>query len=180
MTPKIEAFVLHCGEMGSRWGFNRTIGQMMGLLLINEQALTANELAEQLNISRGNVSMGIKELHSWRLIQVQHKPGDRKEYYSPAGSIWDLANRVFEERRKREIDPTLSLLRDNLLDDAANEKEQYAQTKMHEIHDLLETTTFFASELQGMDASKLNTLMKLGAGVGKVLDMKDKFLKSGS
>ena len=72
MTPSIERFVMHCGEMGSRWGFNRTIGQMVGLLIVNDEPLTANELAEILNISRGNVSMGIKELQSWRLIQVKH------------------------------------------------------------------------------------------------------------
>lgn len=180
MSAKIEAFVMHCGEMGSRWGFNRTIGQMCGLLVISEQALTANELSEQLNISRGNVSMGIKELQSWRLIQVQHKPGDRKEYYKPAGSIWEMANRVFEERRKREIDPTLSMLRDSLLNEPANDDEVYAQDKMHEIHDLLENITFFAAELQGMNPDKLNTLMKLGSGIGKVLDMKDKFLKNGT
>ncbi len=180
MSSKVEAFVLHCGEMGSRWGFNRTIGQMYGLLTISEDALTANELSELLNISRGNVSMGIKELHSWRLIQVQHKPGDRKEYYKPAGSIWEMANRIFEERRKREIDPTLSLLRDNLLNEPANNEEVYAQDKMREIHDLLESITFFASELQTMNPDKLKTLLKLGSGVGKVLDMKDKFLKSGS
>ena len=92
---------MHCGEMGSRWGFNRTIGQMVGLLIIHENALTGAQISEALKISRGNVSMGIKELQSWRLIQVQHKPNDRKEYYRPAGSIWELAIRVFEERRKR-------------------------------------------------------------------------------
>jgi len=178
MTAKIESFVMHCGEMGSRWGFNRTVGQMYGLLIIHEEALSAVQISEALNISRGNVSMGIKELQSWRLVQVQHKPKDRKEYYSPAGSIWEMATRVFEERRKREVDPTLSLLRDNLLDEPGNQQEQYAQDKMHEIHDLLETITDWASELQNMSPDKLNTLMKLGAGVSKVIDMKDKFLKN--
>jgi len=152
---------------------------MYGLLIIHNESLTAVQMSEALNISRGNVSMGIKELQSWRLVQVQHKPKDRKEYYSPAGSIWEMATRVFEERRKREVDPTLSLLRDNLLDEPANSQEQYAQQKMHEIHDLLETITHWASELQSMSPDKLNTLMKLGAGVSKVIDMKDKFLKKG-
>lgn len=178
MTEKLEAFVMHCGEMGSRWGFNRTVGQMYGLLIISEEPLSAMEISEALKISRGNVSMGIKELQSWRLVQVHHKPKDRKEYYSPAGSIWDMAIRVFEERRKREVDPTLSLLRDNLLDEPANQQELYAQDKMREIHDLLETITEWASELQGLSPDKLNTLMKLGAGVSKVIDMKDKLLKN--
>jgi len=178
LTPKIESFVMHCGEMGSRWGFNRTVGQMYGLLIIHNEPLSAVVISEALNISRGNVSMGIKELQSWRLVQVQHKPKDRKEYYSPAGTIWEMATRVFEERRKREVDPTLSLLRDNLLDEPANPQEQFAQEKMHEIHDLLETITHWASELQSMSPDKLNTLMKLGASVSKVIDMKDRLLKS--
>ena len=177
MTPKLESFVMHCGEMGSRWGFNRTVGQMYALLLISEESLHAVQISELLNISRGNVSMGIKELQSWRLIQVQHKPKDRKEYYSPAGSIFDMALRVFEERRKREVDPTLSLLRDNLLDTPANQQEEYAQSKMHEIHDLLESLTTWAGELQGMSPEKLNTLMKLGSGVAKVIEFKDKLVK---
>jgi DNA-binding transcriptional regulator GbsR (MarR family) len=146
--------------------------------MISQEALSATQISETLNISRGNVSMGIKELQSWRLVQVKHKPKDRKEYYSPAGSIWEMAIRVFEERRKREVDPTLSLLRDNLLNEPANEQEQYAQVKMHEIHELLETITHWAGELQSMSPDKLNTLMKLGAGVSKVIDIKDKLLKS--
>jgi DNA-binding transcriptional regulator GbsR (MarR family) len=89
-----------------------------------------------------------------------------------------MATRVFEERRKREVDPTLSLLRDNLLDEPANPQEQYAQDQMHEIHDLLETMTHWAGELQSMSPDKLNTLMKLGSSVSKVIDMKDKFLKN--
>ncbi|ATD00954.1 GbsR/MarR family transcriptional regulator [Pseudoalteromonas spongiae] len=180
LTPKIESFVMHCGEMGSRWGFNRTIGQIMGLLLMSEEPLSAISLSETLNISRGNVSMAIKELQSWRLVSVIHKPGDRKDYYAPAGDIWELANRVFEERRKREMDPTLSLLRASIIDEPANAEEAYAQDKMSELHDLLETITVWASELQSMSPEKLTTLMKLGSGVVKVLDFKDKVLKSGN
>lgn len=178
ITKKIESFVMHCGEMGSRWGFNRTIGQMYGLLIIHQEPLSAVEISETLNISRGNVSMGIKELQSWRLVQVRHKPKDRKEYYCPAGSIWEMAIRVFEERRKREVDPTLSLLRDNLLEQPANQQEEYAQQQMKDIHDLLETATHWAAELQSMSPEKLNTLMKLGSGVSKVINLKDKLITS--
>lgn len=177
MTPMIETFVMHFGEMGSRWGFNRTVGQMYALLVITKDPISANQIAEALSISRGNVSMGLKELQSWQLIQVQHKPADRKDYFHTNGSIWDMANRVFEERRKREMDPTLSLLRDILLDTPANQEEQHAQKKLQEVHDLLEGITKWSSELQRLSPEKLDTLMKLGSGVGKVLDMKDKLLK---
>ena len=121
---------MHFGEMGNKWGFNRTVGQMYALLVISDAPLSANDIAELLSISRGNVSMGLKELQSWRLVQQFHKPGDRKDYFQALGSIWDMANRVFEERRKREIEPTLSLLRDILLDTPANKSEKYAQQRL--------------------------------------------------
>ena len=177
LSQKLENFVLHCGEMGSRWGFNRTIGQMVGLMVISEQPLSASEIAESLRISRGNVSMGIKELQSWQLVKVIHIPGDRKEYYAPNGSIWNLANKVFEERRKREIDPTLTLLRDSIIEPAESNEEAYAQEQMQQIHDLLETVTKWSAELQRLSPEQLQTLMKLGSSVSKVIDLKDKLLK---
>jgi DNA-binding transcriptional regulator GbsR (MarR family) len=176
LTPMLESFVMHFGEMGSRWGFNRTVGQIVALLVVSEEPITANDIADALRISRGNVSMGLKELQAWRLVQLQHKPGERKEYFQANGSIWDMANRVFEERRKREMDPTLSLLRDILLDKPANQQELHAQQKLQEVHDLLEGITKWSSELQRLSPEKLNALMKLGSGVGKVLDLKDKLL----
>ncbi|GAA0362492.1 GbsR/MarR family transcriptional regulator [Bowmanella denitrificans] len=176
LTPNLTSFVMHFGEMGSRWGFNRTVGQMYALLVISAEPLTANELAETLNISRGNVSMGLKELQSWQLVQVSHLPGDRKDYFRAIGSIWDMAKRVIEERRKREIDPTLSLLRDMLLDKPASAQEKHAQQRLQEIHDLLESVTNWTNELQRLSPDNLSTLLKLSSGVGKVLDMKDKFI----
>ncbi len=174
MTPLIESFVYHFGEMGSRWGFNRTVGQMYALIVLSEEPLNANDLSEALNISRGNVSMGLKELQSWRLVQEKRFPGDRKDYFLAAGSIFDMAIRVLEERRRREIDPTLSLLRDTMLEKPANDEEEYAQGKMREIHDLLEMSSDWADELLTMPPKTLQTLMRLGTGVGKVLDFADK------
>ena len=176
ISPLIQSFVLHFGEMGSRWGFNRTIGQLYALLLMTEKPLAAEDLAAALQISRGNVSMGLKELQSWRLIKVQHQPGDRKDYFCVDGSVWEMARRVVEERRKREVDPTLSLLRDILMRDAVTEEDQFAQHKIHEIHSLLELVSKWSKDLQGMQAENLATLMKLGAGVSKILDFKDKLL----
>ncbi len=176
LTSSTQSFVLHFGEMGSRWGVNRTVGQLYALLMVTERALTADELAQALNLSRGNVSMGLKELQSWRLVRVQHLPGDRKDYYVTDGDVWDMARKVLEERRKREIDPTLTLLRDLLMNEASNESDTYAQQKMREIHDLLEMVTAWSRELQEMKPEKLATLMKLGAGVSKVIDLKDRLL----
>ncbi|WP_136678824.1 GbsR/MarR family transcriptional regulator [Neptunomonas sp. XY-337] len=179
LTPQLEAFVFHFGEMGSRWGFNRTVGQMYALMVISPEPLNANQISEALSVSRGNVSMGIKELQSWQLIQQHHIPGDRKEYFSPKGSIWEMASTVFEERRKREVDPTLQLLRGALDTPPKDAAESYAQERMQEIHDLLESVTEWAGELQQMDPEKLRTLMRLGAGVTKVLSLKEQLLGKG-
>lgn len=174
MTPMMERFVFHFGEMGSRWGFNRTVGQMYGLIVLSETPLSANDIAEALGISRGNVSMGLKELQSWRLLKVHHVPGDRKEYFTPAGSILELARRVLEERVRREVEPTLTLLRDLLIETPANEAEAYAQTKMREIHDLLEVGMHWAKEIQALSIESVQTLLKLGTGVGKILEFAER------
>ncbi len=176
MTPLITSAVMHFGEMGSRWGLNRTVGQILALIVLHDKPLSAQEIADGLSISRGNTSMGLKELQAWRLIKQHIVPGERKEFFVPAGDIWTLATRVFEERRKREIDPTLSLLRDLLLDEPANSTESNAQKTLNEIHDLLESVTAWSQELQSLGPEKLDTLMKLGSGVGRVLELKDKLL----
>jgi DNA-binding transcriptional regulator GbsR (MarR family) len=175
LSPEIEPFVIHFGEMGSHWGFNRTVGQMFALLVLSEDALNADQLAESLGVSRGNVSMGLKELLSWRLIRTQPQPGDRKDYFRPNGSIWELAMQVLSERRKREVDPTLSVLRSQLMrvEDGNN---SFAHDKMQEIHDLLELFIGWFDDIHRMNPENLKTLLKLGSGVGKVLDMKDRLL----
>ena len=174
LSNSSEAFVLHFGEMGSRWGFNRTVGQIYALLVIHENPLNADQIGELLSISRSNVSMGIKELQSWRLVNLHHKPGDRKDYFSVSGSLWDMAKTVFEERSKRELDPTLSLLRSHLLETPKTDSEVYAHEKMQEIHDLLDLLNQWANSLNTLSPETLQSLMKLGSGVTKLLEFKHK------
>jgi len=174
LTPLIQTFVLHFGEMGSRWGINRTVGQIYALLYVAREPLNADEIAEALGFSRSNVSMGLKELESWRLTRVQHKPGDRREYFSAPEDIWAIFRTLAEERRKREIDPTLSMLRDALMENATGAEDQHAQKRMREMHDLIELTTNWFSEVQKLEPKSLVSLMKMGSRVQKFLDLKDK------
>ncbi len=174
LTPMIQSCVLHFGEMGSRWGINRTVGQMYALFVLTQQPLCADQVADSLGFSRSNVSMGIKELLSWDLIKLQHLPGERREFYSAPGDVWEIAKTLIEQRRKREIDPTLSTLRNLLLEAPANETEAYAQQRMRDMHELIEMLTIWTTEIQRMDAANLNKLSKLGSNIGKVLNMKDK------
>lgn len=177
LTPMIQSCILHFGEMGSRWGINRTVGQMYALLVLSKDPLCADDITETLGFSRSNVSMGIKELLSWELIKLQHLPGDRREFYSAPGDVWDIAKTLIEQRRKREIDPTLSTLRNLLIEAPANVEEEYAQQRMRDMHELIEMLTLWTSEIQRLDSNNLSKLLKLGSSIGKVLDMKDKWLK---
>ena len=176
ITPKLEAFISHFGEMGSRWGISRTVGQIYALLMMTERPLNADEIVDALGISRSNASMGIKELQSWRIIKHVHFQGDRKEYYSTPDDIWEIARIIFEERKKRELEPTLSMLRQEMMREPVSDEGRYAHQKMEEVHDLIETMTNWADELQRLSPSDLSKLMKLGSGVTKALTVKDKLI----
>ncbi len=127
LSSQSERFILHFGEMGSRWGVNRTVGQIYALLFIAQHPLHADEIAETLKFSRSNVSMGLKELQSWRLVRQANRVGDRRDYYESLGDVWEIFRVLMEEKRRREIDPTLSLLRDMLLEAPKSEAEAHAR-----------------------------------------------------
>jgi DNA-binding transcriptional regulator GbsR (MarR family) len=172
LSPLQQRFILHFGEMGSRWGINRTVGQMYALLYVVGKALNADEIAEHLSFSRSNVSMGLKELQAWRLVKLMHKPGDRREYFEPPKDIWDIFKALLEERRRREIEPTLSMLRDALLENPASEADRLAQERMREMYQLIES---WFDDVQRLSPETLASLMKMGSKVGKLLDIRDKF-----
>lgn len=174
MTPLVSSFVAHFGEMGSRWGINRTVGQIYALIFVSPQPLNADDIAEQLAFSRSNVSMGLKELQAWRLVKLRHQPGDRREYFEAPSDAWDVFRTLAEERRRREIEPTLSMLRTALLESPATEEDRIAQERMRSMHELIEMLTGWFDEVQAMDRETLEKLMRMGSRVQKLLDFTDK------
>lgn len=170
LSPLVRSFVAHFGEMGSRWGINRTVGQIYALIFVSPRALNADEIAEQLEFSRSNVSMGLKELQAWRLVNLRHLPADRREYFDAPSDAWDIFRTLAEERRRREIEPTLSMLRNALLETPATEEDRIALERMRGMHDLIELTTTWFDDVQRMDQQTLAKLMKMGAKVQKVLE----------
>ncbi|MCK7595640.1 GbsR/MarR family transcriptional regulator [Lysobacter sp. CAU 1642] len=180
MPPLTQRFVLHFGEMGSRWGINRTVGQIYALLFVSARPLNADEITEALQVSRSNVSMGIKELQSWRLVRLSHLPGDRRDYYSAPDDVWQIFKILAEERQRREIDPTLSMLRDAMLESPGNEEDRHAQERMRQMHELIEQLTDWFAEVRRLAPETLEQLMGLGAGAVKLLDFKDRLLRRGA
>lgn len=112
LSPASEKFILHWGEMGTRWGVNRSQGQIHALLYLADRPLHAEEIAETLSVARSNVSTGLKELQSWGLVRVTHLLGDRRDHFTGVQDVWEIFLLVLEGRRKREIDPTVSVMRE--------------------------------------------------------------------
>ncbi|MDO9005345.1 MAG: GbsR/MarR family transcriptional regulator [Aquabacterium sp.] len=178
LPPLNREFIAHFGEMGSKWGINRTVGQIYALIFISQRPLNADEIAEMLLFSRSNVSMGLKELQGWRLVQLRHQPGDRREYFEAPSDVWEIFRVLAEERRRREIEPTLSMLRNALLEKPTTEEERHAQERMREMHDLIARLMTWFDDVQRLTPETAQRLMDLGATVTKVLTLKDRITGS--
>ncbi len=152
LTPLVRSFVSHFGEMGSRWGINRTVGQIYALIYVSSRPLNADE----------------------RLVHLRHQPSDRREYFESPADAWEVFRTLAEERRRREIEPTLTMLRSALLEEPSTPEDRFAQARMKGMHDLIELTTSWFDDVQRMDAATLAQLMKMGSKVQRLLELKDK------
>lgn len=160
--------------MGSRWGINRTVGQVYALLYASDGPLSADEIVAALGVSRSNVSMSLKELQSWELVRLQHKPGDRREYFSTPEDIWQIVRTLAEQRRKREIDPTLSVLRSLIVTKPASPSDKHAQKRLRDMHDLIELLVQWADDVQKLKTKELVQLLKLGSKIAGLLELKNR------
>ena len=174
MSPLVATFVAHFGEMGSRWGINRTVGQIYALLFLSPEPLNADQIAETLEFSRSNVSMGLKELQAWRLVQLRHQPGDRREYFEAPQDVWEIFRRLAEERRRREIEPTQSMLRAAMLEEVTTEEERYAQQRMRDMYELIDRLMNWFDDVQRLSPETAMQLMGMGTAVTRLLDLKDR------
>jgi len=174
LPPLIQSFVLHFGEMGSRWGINRTVGQIYALLYVSPRPLCADDIVEALRVSRSNVSMGLRELQAWNLVLLKHIPGDRRDHFTTPEDVWQILRVLAEERKKREVDPTLSVLRELLMQQPGSEEERHAQARMAEMHGLIERLTTWYEDVKRLETERLAALLALGAKVTKLLEAKDK------
>lgn len=170
LSPLIGSFVAHFGEMGSRWGINRTVGQIYALIFVSPTPLNADQIAEQLEFSRSNVSMGLKELQAWRLVKLRHIAGDRREYFEAPSDAWEIFRTLAQERRRREIEPTLTMLRNALLESPQTDADRIAQERMRGMHELIELMTTWFDDVERLDRQTLSQLMKMGARVQRLLE----------
>lgn len=167
LTPVSERFIIHWGEMGSRWSVNRTVAQIHALLYLAGRPIDAEEIAETLGVARSNVSTSLKELQAWRLVRLTHVMGDRRDHFETSTDIWELFKLIVEGRRQREIDPTITVLRECLdSPDMAAESSGSAQ-RIRETLDFIEILTAWSDEMLRMKPDTLMKTLGMGAKISK-------------
>jgi DNA-binding transcriptional regulator GbsR (MarR family) len=167
-----QKFILHWGEMGSRWGINRTIAQIHALLYISPEPLTAEDISETLNIARSTVSTGLHELQNWGVVKVIHKLGDRCDYFEVIGDVWEMFRAVLAERNRREIDPALGVLRETVAELEQNSNGSVpTQAKMVEMLDVFETISNLYDQADKLSTTRLVQIAKSGEVVSRILNI---------
>jgi DNA-binding transcriptional regulator GbsR (MarR family) len=168
LTPIMERYVLHWGEMGTRWGVNRSVAQIHALLYLSPRPLTAEEIADTLTLARSNVSTSIRELQSWGLVSLTHLMGDRRDHFEAKKDLWEMLLTIVEERKEREIDPTLTMLRQCVLEaDEDKSTDPEIKARIARMLEFLETLTGWYQQMRSLPKSTLVTLMKMGAKVAR-------------
>ncbi|HKE97139.1 MAG TPA: MarR family transcriptional regulator [Povalibacter sp.] len=170
LTPTIHRCVLHWGEMGSRWGVSRSVAQIHALLFLMPDPLTADEIAATLEIARSNVSVSLKELQTWDLVSVTHVIGDRRDYFQARKDIWEVLTTIMDGRKRREIDPTLLMLRECVQESKRDhETPEQVKERIATMLEFLEEMTGWYDQIRGMPRPTLLKLMRMGTRVAKVV-----------
>lgn len=171
LTPAIERFVLHWGEMGTRWGMNRSVSQIHALLYLSDKPLTAEEIAETLSMARSNVSNSLKELLSWRLIELTHVMGDRRDHYEAITDMWEMVSLIIEGRKNREIDPTIAMLRQAMNDiDKDKGTNPVVGKRIKAMMNFLDLLMGWYEQMSKLPQSTLKTIIKMGGRITRLID----------
>lgn len=174
LSPVQQKFILHWGEMGTRWGINRTVAQIHALLFLSPKPLHAEEISDALAVARSNVSNSLKELQGWGIVKMVHVLGDKRDHFESMKEVWEMFRVVLDERKKREIDPTLAMLR-GCVAEAEQDKEtdEYTEQKLRELGDFFETSTAWYEQIRRWPTSALTRFVKMGDKVRKLLGIGD-------
>lgn len=170
LTPVMQKFILHWGEMGTRWGVNRTVAQIHALLYLSPRPLDAGDISLTLSVARSNVSNSLRELQSWGLIKVVHVMGDRRDHFESLKDVWEMYRIVLDERKKRELDPTVAVLRECMAElEKGGRADAYTKERVEEIAHFVEGVTSWYEEFRSLPKATILKLMKLGSRVQKLL-----------
>ena len=170
MTPAVEKYVLHWGEMGTRWGTNRTVAQIQALLYLSPRPLRADEIVDLLSVARSNVSTSIRELQGFGLVKMIHLLGDRRDYFESLHDVWELFRVIIEQRKQKELNPTLAMLK-GCAAEVQSEKETDPVTKerIQNMLQFVEATSNWYEQISEIPTTTLTKLMSLGSKITKLV-----------
>ena len=169
LSPTATRFVVHWGEMGTRWGVNRSVAQIHALLFYAGRPMHAEEITDALGIARSNVSTSLRELQGWKLVKLVHIAGDRRDHYETSTQVWELLRTVVRERQLREIAPTIEVLNQLLADPSIQKEPTDVKLRIKETAELLNTLSAWSDEMLRLDTETLTKVLKLGARIKKLL-----------
>lgn len=169
LTKTKEQFILHWGEMGTKWGVNRSVSQIHALLFIVGKPMNAEEITETLGLARSNVSNSIKELQNWQLIHTVPVLGDRREHFSTDEDVWALLRTITAERQRREIEPTVRFLQQLIDSEDFDSEDKTAQNRIRQTHQLVSTLSQWMQQVMRLPTKTLVTILQLGAKIQKLL-----------
>ena len=173
LTPVQQQFILHWGEMGARWGINRTVAQIHALLHLSAEPLSADTIASALGVARSNVSTSLRELQGWGIVRAVHVLGDRRVHFESSRNVWELFRTIVDQRKRREIDPTLETLRKALDElDGARSGDRYTRERLQELLEFFETMTELYDELRHLPITALRSVARMRGKVKKLLGSK--------
>ena len=171
LTPVQRKFILHWGEMGTRWGINRTVAQVHALLFVSPRPLNAEEIADTLSVARSNVSTSLRELQGWGIVRIVHQLGDRRDYFETLKDVWELYQIILDERKRREVDPTIEMLRQCAAEagatggPGAKGGDAYTKQRLTELLKFLETMSGCYEQARRLPRTAFQGLAKTGAGL---------------
>jgi DNA-binding transcriptional regulator GbsR (MarR family) len=166
MPAAIERFILHWGEMGGQWGVNRSVSQIHALLYLSEKPLTAEDIAEALNMARSNVSNSLKELMGWKLIRRAPILGDRRDHFEAETDLWEMVTRIAAGRKEREIDPAVAALRQCQRDAEGDPRlNKVSRERIAAMLGFIETLDDWYGQMVKVPSNRLMGLIKLGARI---------------
>ena len=169
LTPAAQNFILHWGEMGAKWGVNRSVAQIHALLHIVPEPMTADEICETLNLARSNVSTGLKELQGWKLVKASRQLGDRRDHFTSIRDMFDLVNVVIEGRREREYTPTLEALREVKKEAAQDGTPEKMRGRIDETLETMEMFDAWYAEMSRLPRTVQLAMVKMGGRIAKLL-----------
>lgn len=173
LTKVAKQYILHWGEMGTRWGINRTVAQIHALLYLSPTPLTAEEIAATLSVARSNVSTSVRELEAWGLVRPVHLLGDRREHYESMKDVFEMFRIIIEQRKKREIDPTMDVLRQCIGElDRDKDGDDYTRARLQEMYEFFEGMTGLYGEAKQIPAGALRGVFKTRGKFRKLLRLK--------